>query len=139
MNSVTALGNTIGQPSWRSIGFSDLVQLAWSVDTALSLESESETFHKLAGLRSWMFWIELGRRNEGDEQQALTCYFYALLLSVLPLFPARYSESLANVCVNRMEGMLQEMSHEVASAYGLLELMSSVQGTLLESQLMGES
>lgn len=67
MNSVTALGNSIGQSSWRSIGFSDLVQLAWSVDSALSLESESDTFHRLAGLRFWMFWIELGRPNEGDE------------------------------------------------------------------------
>jgi len=139
INSVTALGNTIGQPSWRSIGFSDLVQLAWAVESALSLESEPETFHKLAGLRSWMLWIELGRPNEGDEQQALTCYFYALVLSVVPLFPARYSKSLTNTCVDRMEAALQGMDQEVASAYGLLELMSSVQDILLESEVMGQS
>jgi hypothetical protein len=86
-----------------------------------------------------MFWIELGRPNEGDEQQALACFFYALASSVVPLFPAQYSESLTNVCVNRMEATLQRMSQEVASSYGLLEIMSSVQGTLLEGQLMGNS
>lgn len=139
ISSMLSLKDVIGQAQWRSIGFSDLEQLAWSVDTALSLYSESEAYHKLAWLRSWMFWIELRQPNEGDEQKALTFYFYALVLSIVPLFPARYSESLTNVCVSRMEVMLQGMNEEVATVYGLLELMSYVQGMLLESELMGES
>jgi len=139
ISSVVTLRDGIGPSRWRSIGFSDLEQLAWSVDSALSLNSESEIFHKLAWLRSWMFWIELRQPTESDEQKALTSYFYALVMSIVPLFPARFSESLTNVCVSRMEAMLQGVNEEMASAYGLLEMMSSVQGTLLESELMGQS
>lgn len=136
VSSVVAVKDIVGHSKWRSIGFADLEQLAWSVDSAISLESESEAYHKLAWLRSWLFWIELRKPNQGDEQHILACYFYALILSVVSFFPAQYSESLTNVCVRRMEVMLQGMNEEVANAYGLLELMSSVQGMLLESELM---
>ncbi|TVY68745.1 hypothetical protein LSUE1_G009769 [Lachnellula suecica] len=124
ITSVMILNNAIGLQSWRSIGFEDLEQLARIVDATLSLESESEVFHKLAWLRSWMFWIELRRPNESDEQQVLTCYFYALVLAVVPLFPAKYSESLMRVCAGRIEGVLQGLSEEVVDGYRLLELAS---------------
>jgi hypothetical protein len=75
--------------------FAALETLPRSVDTAVSLEDEIETFHQVAWLRSW---IDLRQTDDSKEEHMLKFHFYALLLAVVPIFPARYQESLAEAC-----------------------------------------
>lgn len=83
-----------GVQKWREAGFEMLEKLAHSVDTGLSANSEAETYHQLAWLRSWLFWVDLRKMSKCDEQVLLTALFYALVLSVVPLFPAMYIDTL---------------------------------------------
>lgn len=91
-------------------GFKALADLTTSVENAICMPTEDEIFHGLAWLRSLLFWIDLRMDNVGDDQLALTATFYALVLSVLPLFPAKYSMCLRDVCVSKMVTAKQQMA-----------------------------
>ena len=45
-----------------------------------------------------MFWIDLRPTDDSKEEHMLNFHFYGLLLAVVPVFPARYQESLAVAC-----------------------------------------
>ncbi|KAG0649481.1 hypothetical protein D0Z07_4504 [Hyphodiscus hymeniophilus] len=97
-DSILDARGIIGTVKWQASGFAALETLARTVDFALSLEDEIETYHQLAWLRSWMFWIDLRQTDDSKQEHMLNVHFYALLLAVVPLFPARYQESLAEAC-----------------------------------------
>jgi hypothetical protein len=44
----------------------------------------------------------LRQTSDGAEEHILTGHFYALLLAIVPIFPTRYRESLAQACQRRM-------------------------------------
>lgn len=98
IDSIVSVKDTIGSTKWCGAGFGALEKLARTIDAALCLEEKIEAYHQLAWLRSWMFWIDLRQTNEGKEEHILTGHFYALLQAVVPIFLARYQESLAEAC-----------------------------------------
>jgi hypothetical protein len=102
IDSIVGVKDTIGSTKWCGAGFGALEKLARTIDSALCLEDEIERYHQLSWLRSWMFWVDLRQTNEGKEEHTLTGHFYALLLAVVPIFPARYQESLAEACRRKM-------------------------------------
>jgi hypothetical protein len=110
IESIVAVKDAIGSAKWRGTGFAALETLARTIDAALCLEDEIEAYHQLAWLRSWMFWIDLRQTNGGTEEHILTGHFYALLLAVVPIFPARYQQSLADACQRRIRAARQAIS-----------------------------
>jgi hypothetical protein len=110
----------LGLEKWKEIGFADLEKLAFSVEAALDEESDTTAYHRLAWLRTWMFWVDLRRTTSGDEQVSLSAHFYALVLVVVPLFPAKYSEGLLEVCFKKIEGAAKAVTSE---KFGLTELL----------------
>jgi hypothetical protein len=125
IESIQAATNVMAPEIWSAIGFQDLEQLAYTVLEATPLETESATYDKLAWLRSWMFWIELRRTNGENEQRALNCHFYALLAAVVPMFPARYQNSLLQSSTSKMRKIMDEMDDEEAAEFGLSKLLES--------------
>jgi len=118
-NSIVDMKGIIGIVKWRGVGFEALEKLARTIDRALSLENEIETYHQLAWLRSWMFWIDLRQTDGGKEEHMLNFHFYALLLAVVPIFPARYQESLAEACRRRIRVDRRAISEDTAFPEGL--------------------
>lgn len=112
----------VGLEKWKEIGFADLEKLAFSVETAIEEESDTAAYHRLAWLRTWMFWVDLRRTTSGDEQVSLSAHFYALVLVVVPLFPAKYSEGLVEVCFKKIEAACEAGVNE---KFGLEELLNS--------------
>jgi hypothetical protein len=102
IESIVDAKDVIGSARWEGAGFAALETLARTIDGALCLEDDVETYHQLAWLRSWMFWIDLRQTSDGAEEHILTGHFYALLLAIVPIFPTRYRESLAQACQRRM-------------------------------------
>jgi hypothetical protein len=120
----------LGPEKWREVGFADLEKLAFSVEVALNEESDTAAYHRLAWLRTWMFWVDLRRATTGDEQVSLSAHFYALVLVVVPLFPAKYSEGLTQVCLKKIEGACEAVTSE---KFGLGELLDSARGSTRRS------
>ena len=112
----------IGLEKWRGNGFTELEKLIVSVEAAVSEESDMVTYHRLAWLRTWLFWIDLRRTTTGDEQMALSAHFYSLVLVIVPLFPVKYSEGLIEICLKRIEGACKAVNNE---RFGLEELLDS--------------
>ena len=112
----------LGLEKWKEVGFADLEKLAFSVEAALDEESDTVAYHRLAWLRTWMFWVDLRRTTSGDEQVSLSAHFYALVLVVVPLFPAKYSDGLIEVCLKKIEGAVEAVTSE---KFGLEELLDS--------------
>jgi hypothetical protein len=52
----------------------------------------------------------------------LTAHFYALVLVVVPLFPAKYSEGLIDVCFKKIGGAHEAVENE---RFRLAELLES--------------
>lgn len=132
LNSIRATALLLGPEKWQTLEFWDLEQLALTVAEAIRLESDSESYHKLAWLRSWMFWIE-SRDNKDEEQLVLSCLFYALISATAPLFPARYSNTLPPRCAERMETMIAEMADQNPLKSGLLSLLSSTENAFKDT------
>jgi hypothetical protein len=122
IHSIQEAANIMAPEIWRAIGFEDLEQLAYTVLDAIPIESTSESYDKLAWLRSWMFWVELRITNGENEQLALSCHFYALLAAAVPLFPRRYRESLSHTTNAKMEKLMAEMNEDAAEGFGLYRL-----------------
>jgi hypothetical protein len=114
IKSILDAKEVIGSVKWRGAGFAALETLARTIAFAISLKDEIETYHQLAWLRSWMFWFDLRQTSDGDEENILTGHFYALLLAVVPIFPARYQESLAEACRRRIRAARQAISEDPA-------------------------
>ena len=114
VESIVKTKSVIGEAKWQGAGFAALETLAHTIDTALCLENEFEAYHQLAWLRSWMFWIDLRRTSSGPEEHMLSGHFYELLLAVLPIFPARYQESLAQACRRIMQMARQAIIDDTA-------------------------
>lgn len=112
--SITDAKGVIDTVKWHGAGFAALEKLGRTIETALSLEDEIETYHQLAWLRSWMFWIDLRQTDDSKEEHMLDFHFYALLLAVVPIFPARYRESLAEACKRRIRVAKQAISEDTA-------------------------
>ena len=89
----------------------------------MHLPTEDDIFHSLSCLRSWLFWIDLRRDNFGDDQLALTAVLYALVLSVLPFFPSKYSMCMRDVCVSKMLAAKQQMVWGTGLHSELVELI----------------
>lgn len=70
--------------------------------------------------------MDLRKANKGDEQVLLGALFYALVLSVVPLFPARYTESLVEVAREKIEGADEELVGLEWEDFGLLRLLEGV-------------
>ena len=109
LESIDNTKKIIGLSEWRAVGLEELGKLGKTIDNALSMTSEAERYHQLAWLRSWMFWIDLRKENAGKEQIFLSAHFYALLLAIVPIFPARYRGSLAQVCSGRIQAAKEAM------------------------------
>ena len=77
----------------------------------LSLD-ETDRYHELACLRSWLFWVELRRAESGTEESAVTGLFYALFLAIVLMFPPRYVASLSQVCRNRIKATVKVLEAE---------------------------
>ena len=108
-------------------GFKALADLTTSVEDAICMSSEDEIFHGLSWLRSWLFWIDLRQDNVGDDQLALTAIFYALVLSVLPLFPSKYSMCMRDVCVSKMVGAKEQMARGTGLRSELITLVDDAE------------
>jgi hypothetical protein len=121
-DSILNILQLLGLEKWKEIGFADLEKLAFSVEAALDEESDIAAYHRLAWLRTWMFWVDLRRTTSGDEQMALSAHFYALVLVVVPLFPVKYSEGLIEVCFKKIEGASEGAKN---AKFGLEELLES--------------
>jgi hypothetical protein len=67
-----------------------------------------------------MFWIDLRQTDGGKEENMLDFHFYALLLAVVPIFPASYQESLAEVCRGRIQVAKQVVSEYAATTEDVL-------------------
>jgi hypothetical protein len=126
IHSIQEAASVMAPETWRAIGFKDLEQLGYIVLDAISAQSVSVSYDKLAWLRSWMFWIELRRTNGENEQLALSCYFYALVAAAVPLFPRRYQNSLAQTSSAKMEKLMAGMTEDVVSTFGLSRLLDTV-------------
>ncbi|KAE9364810.1 hypothetical protein N431DRAFT_111360 [Stipitochalara longipes BDJ] len=124
--SICNILQLLGLEKWKAIGFADLEKLAFSVEAALDEDSDAAAYHRLAWLRTWMFWIDLRRTTSGDEQVALSAHFYALVLVVVPLFPAKYFEGLIEVCFKKIEGACEVVVNE---KLGLEELLESARAS----------
>ena len=74
-DSIVDVKGVIGTAKWHRAGFAALETLAHTIYTALSLENEIETYHQLAWLRSWMFWIDLRQIDGGKEEHMLNMHF----------------------------------------------------------------
>jgi hypothetical protein len=122
INSIRAAARFMAPEVGCAIGFQDLEQLARTVLESMSMDSESESYDKLAWLRSWMFWIELRRTNGENEQLVLNCHFYALVAAVVALYPARYWNSLPRTCIAKIGTSIDEVGKEVAAKFGLAKL-----------------
>ena len=101
--SMLDVASILGLPKWRQVGFDDLEKLAQSVSAALCESDETEQYHKLSGFRSWLFWTDLRRTDDSVERALLTAHFYGLVLAVLPVLPARYLETLHQICVEKIQ------------------------------------
>lgn len=123
LNIIQTMAPLLGPEKWQTLGFDDLEQLALTLAEATRLKSDSESYHKLAWLRSWMFCIET-TVTKGDEQLALSCLFYALVSATVPLFPARYSNTLPHRCANSMETTIAEIADQSPLKSGLLGLFN---------------
>ena len=121
-NSILNILQLIGLEKWRENGFTDLEKLIFSVEAAVSEESDIVAYHRLAWLRTWLFWVDLRRTTTGDEQMALSAHFYSLVLVIVPLFPVKYSEGLIEICLKRIEGACKAVNNE---KFGLEELLDS--------------
>ncbi|KAH8594301.1 hypothetical protein B0O99DRAFT_687940 [Bisporella sp. PMI_857] len=118
LDSIAYSKNVIGIAKWRAAGFEDLGRLAQVVRDAIFL-GESDRYHQLAWLRSWMFWVDLRQLKGLNEEHIMSALFYALLLAIVPVFPTRYLASLSTVCVRRIQTVIDivfgdaEWAHEV--------------------------
>ncbi|KAE8454180.1 hypothetical protein EG329_005105 [Mollisiaceae sp. DMI_Dod_QoI] len=81
LDCILGASRIFGLQKWRQTGFEDLEKLTKSVDAALAAESDAATYHQLAWLRSWLFWMDLRKSNIGDDQMLLGALFYALVLT----------------------------------------------------------
>ncbi|KUJ06761.1 uncharacterized protein LY89DRAFT_790157 [Mollisia scopiformis] len=117
MNSISNAKSVIGLAKWHSTGFGCLETLARSINSAVSLENEVEAYHQLAWLRSWMFWIDLRQFDDSKEEHMLTAHFYGLLLAVVPIFPARYQQSLAEACRRMIQLSQEALDGSTVSVY----------------------
>jgi hypothetical protein len=124
--SILSVSMVFGFQRWRTVGFYDLEQLAKSVDKALGAGSDSETYHQMSWLRTWLFWMDLRKANSDDEQFVLEALFYALILTVAPLFPARYRESLVEVSTEKIRFADAELEPRWKGEFGLLELLEKI-------------
>ncbi|KAG9231477.1 hypothetical protein BJ875DRAFT_469445 [Amylocarpus encephaloides] len=121
---IQATAAILSPEQYRTAGFGDLEQLALTVREVISLTSSGgEIFHRLAWLRSWMFWIELRKPNDKVEGQVLACYFYALVAAIVPLYPSRYQAGLPGICSGRMHTFIEDLGRETVTKYGLVELV----------------
>jgi hypothetical protein len=71
---------------------------------------------------------------------ALTAHFYALVLVVVPLFPAKYSEGLIGVCLKKIEGANEAVESEKFGVADLLDsarrsIVSTIQGVEWENEI----
>ncbi|KAG4442405.1 hypothetical protein IFR05_002107 [Cadophora sp. M221] len=121
--------NLIGLPKWRAAGFEELEKLACSVSDAMSEMNEAEQYHQLAGLRSWMFWTDMRKTDDSMEHILLTAHFYGLLLAVMPVFPARYIETLVEICAEKIDRAQQALGDD-NDEFGLGHLLSLAQSYL---------
>jgi hypothetical protein len=119
-DSILNILAVLGLERWNEIGFAELEKLVFSVEAAISEDSDIVAYHRLAWLRTWMFWIDLRRISSGDEQMALSAHFYALVLVAVPLFPAKYSESLIDICYKKIETANNMVETE---RFGLIHLL----------------
>lgn len=110
-DSITNAQNVIGMDKWKAGDFPFLKNLTQQVQEALNL-NEYESYHRLACLRSWLFWVELRGANNGLEDVVVTGLFYALVLAILPIFPPRYMQSISNVCTSRIQATVQAICLE---------------------------
>ncbi|KAH7412880.1 hypothetical protein BKA64DRAFT_718861 [Cadophora sp. MPI-SDFR-AT-0126] len=125
--SLLDIASLIGLPKWRQIGFDDLEKLAHSVSAALCEGDETEQYHKLSGFRSWLFWTDMRKTDDSVEQVLLTAHFYGLVLAVLPVLPARYLETLHQICVEKIQDARNMIGGDMGefSLGRLLELAQS--------------
>jgi len=117
--------SVLGLQKWRATGFEALKRLAQVTEDALSVASEIEQYHQLACLRSWMFWVDLRRNNGEEEEKLLAALFYALVFAIVPLFPARFSTPLIEICLKRIKVGWEGMVFERAKSFGLLRLQAA--------------
>lgn len=106
IDAVVKARNVVGRAKWRTMGFEDLGTLARVVEESL-LVTESERYHRLSWLRTWMFWLDLRQFMYGAEEHVLSGLFYVLLLAIVPLFPVKYRTSLRSVCMERIQASLE--------------------------------
>ncbi|CZR69269.1 uncharacterized protein PAC_19169 [Phialocephala subalpina] len=128
LDSIFSASCIFGLQKWREAEFEALEKLANSVDAALAAESDDDTYHQLAWLRSWLFWMDLRKANTCDEQVLLGALFYALVLTVVPLFPARYAESLVEVGEEKIRRADLELRQSEGKweEFGLLKLVEDI-------------
>lgn len=97
------------ESQWQNSGFHEFEGLVNCVGEAISLGSDTARFHRLALLRSWMFWLDLspviGTKGLG---RMLRGYFYVLVFVAVPMFPASYAQQLAPTCVRLARQVQQE-------------------------------
>ena len=121
IGSIHALRPILGEIEWRAAGFEELGKLGWIVDTALSLTSETERFHHLGLFRAWVFWFDVSRINEEENHlgKALVGHFYLMILTVAPIFPARYAIFLQRVCLEHIRNLRQSVGNDFKNSLGL--------------------
>lgn len=122
--------SVLGLPKWRATGFEALKRLAQITEDTLSVPSEVEQYHQLACLRSWMFWVDLRRNNGEEEERVLAALFYALVFAIVPLFPARFSTPLIEICLKRIKAGWEGMPSERAKGFGLVRLQNAFDITI---------
>jgi hypothetical protein len=65
--SILNILQVLGLEKWKESGFADLERLAFSVEAAISEDLDTAAYHRLAWLRTWMFWVDLRRTTRGDK------------------------------------------------------------------------
>lgn len=95
----------------------------------MSEVDEVEQYHQLAGLRSWLFWTDMRKTDDAVEQILLTAHFYGLVLAVMPVFPARYKETLVEICAEKIDRALRALDDDNAE-FGLGYLLGLAQSYL---------
>lgn len=67
--------------------------------------------------------MDLRKANESNEQLVLGVLFYALVLTIVPLFPARYVQSLVKVARDYIIGADHKLKQRAEGEFGLQELL----------------
>ncbi len=68
--------------------------------------------------------MDLREGNTGDEQRVLEALFYALVLTIVPLFPARYIE--VEVAAEKIRCANEVLERREEKEFSLLEVLEKI-------------